>query len=140
MAAAGGPLDCRVRANSFSLSVVNAQRCLFRSCAALRHDALRALVALFRMEFAVARLLPLHNLVKELQGVWRVLLNSARALCCRAFSTSVLFGAIRAIMNDRGNARAVAYRNTWLGVGGSAGLPGWKTRFNSATDRVDSLL
>ena len=73
VAAAGGSLDCRVRANSFSLSVVNAQRCLFRSCAALHHDALRASVALFRIEFAVARLLSLHNLVKELHDVWRVL-------------------------------------------------------------------
>ena len=72
VAAAGGSLDCRVRANSLSLSVVNAQRCLLRSCAALRHDALRGLVALFRLEFAVALLLPLHCLVKELHDDWMV--------------------------------------------------------------------
>ena len=36
------------------------------------------------------------------------------------------------------NKLLLTYRNTWLGVGGSAGLPGWKTRFNSATDRVSA--
>ena len=36
------------------------------------------------------------------------------------------------------NKLLLTYRNTWLRVGGSAGLPGWKTRFNSATDRVSA--